>query len=38
MLWIRDPQKVDSGTSMPNLNVSEADARDISAYLYTLRK
>jgi cytochrome c len=38
MRWIRDPQKVDSGTAMPNLNVSEADARDIAAYLYTLRK
>jgi cytochrome c1 len=35
--WIRDPQKVEPGTAMPNLNVSEADARDIAAYLYTLR-
>lgn len=33
--WIRDPQAVTPGTDMPNLNVSERDARDISAFLYT---
>jgi cytochrome c len=33
--WIRDPQSVTPGTGMPNLNVSERDARDISAFLYT---
>jgi cytochrome c1 len=36
--WIREPQKVESGTNMPNLNVSEREARDITAYLYTLRQ
>lgn len=36
--WIRDPQSVSNGTVMPNLNVSESDARDIAAYLYTLRQ
>ena len=35
--WIQDPQKVDSLTAMPSTGVTEADARDIAAYLYTLR-
>lgn len=35
--WIMDPPKVDSNTAMPNMGVSAQDARDISAYLYTLR-
>jgi len=34
--WIRDPQSVEPGTAMPNLGVSEIDARDIAAYLFTL--
>jgi len=34
--WIRDPQSVEPGTAMPNLGVSEIDARDIAAYLLTL--
>lgn len=37
MRWIREPQSVAPGTAMPDLNVSEKDARDIAAYLYTLR-
>jgi len=32
--WIVDPRAVDPGTAMPDLGVSEADARDIAAYLY----
>jgi cytochrome c2 len=35
--WIRDPQAVEPNTAMPNLLVSEATARDMVAYLYTLR-
>jgi cytochrome c2 len=35
--WLRDPPKIDSLTAMPNMNVTERDARDIAAYLYTLR-
>ena len=35
--WIRAPQSVEGGTAMPNMNVSENDARHIAAYLYTLR-
>jgi cytochrome c2 len=37
MLWIRNPQAVDSLTAMPNTGVTAGDARDIAAYLYTLR-
>jgi len=33
--WVRDPQQVSPGTGMPDLNVSEGDARDITAFLYT---
>ncbi|HLG71405.1 MAG TPA: c-type cytochrome [Chloroflexota bacterium] len=35
--WIVDPPKYSPGTAMPKLGVSEAEARDIAAYLYTLR-
>lgn len=35
--WIRDPQSVEPGTAMPNLQVSDQMARDMAAYLYTLR-
>ena len=33
--WIHDPQALNPGTAMPDLNVAEGDARDISAFLYT---
>lgn len=36
LLWIREPQRVDPLTAMPSMSVTEADARDIAAYLYTL--
>lgn len=35
--WIRDPQSVVPNNDMPNLGVSANEARDITAYLYTLR-
>lgn len=35
--WIRAPEAVDPRTAMPNMGVSESDARDITAYLYTLK-
>jgi cytochrome c2 len=35
--WIRDPQAVDPRTAMPDTGVTDQDARDIAAYLYTLR-
>jgi cytochrome c1 len=34
--WIRDPDAIEPGTVMPNLGLSEAEARDVAAYLYTL--
>ena len=36
--WIRDPQQVAPGTAMPDLNVGEQDARDMTAFLYTRAK
>jgi cytochrome c2 len=33
--WIRDPQRISPGTAMPDLQVGDRDARDISAFLYT---
>jgi cytochrome c1 len=35
--WIMNPQAIEQRTAMPNLGVSAPDARDIAAYLYTLR-
>ena len=35
--WLRDPPAVDPRTVMPNMGVTETDARDITAYLATLR-
>jgi putative membrane protein len=37
MKWILAPQSIEPGSAMPNLNVTDRDARDIAAYLYTLR-
>jgi cytochrome c2 len=37
MHWIRNPRVVDERTVMPDMNVTEQDARDIAALLYTLR-
>ena len=37
MRWIQNPPAVDPLTAMPNVGVTQADARDIAAYLYTLR-
>jgi putative membrane protein len=35
--WLENPPAVDPKTAMPNMGVSVRDARDIAAYLYTLR-
>jgi len=35
--WLRFPQRVDPGVDMPDMGLSQADARDIAQYLYTLR-
>jgi cytochrome c1 len=37
IFWVQYPQDVEPGTAMPDLDVSEADARNIAAYLYTLK-
>lgn len=34
-LWLREPQSIKPGDAMPDLSVSERDARDIAAYLFT---
>jgi cytochrome c len=35
--WIVDPPDIDHKTAMPNLHVTENEARHIVGYLYTLR-
>ena len=35
--WIEVPQAIEPKTDMPNLGVNERDARNIAAYLYTIR-
>jgi putative membrane protein len=35
--WLRNPQRVVPGNLMPDMHLSERDARDMAAYLYTLR-
>lgn len=37
ILWIQNPQAIEPNTAMPILGVSEDHARDIAAYLYTIR-
>jgi cytochrome c oxidase assembly factor CtaG/cytochrome c2 len=37
ILWLRDPQQVAPGNAMPNTGLTQRDARDIAAYLYTLQ-
>ncbi len=35
--WVRSPRSVEPGTAMPNLGLTDQEARDVAAYLYTLR-
>jgi cytochrome c2 len=35
--WLEHPQSVVPGNAMPEMGISQAQARDIAAYLYTLR-
>ena len=35
--WIEVPQAIEPGTAMPNVGVTEGAARDMAAYLYTIR-
>jgi cytochrome c1 len=35
--WVQSPQSVEPKTAMPTLGLSDQQARDVAAYLYTLR-
>jgi cytochrome c2 len=35
--WLMTPQSVVPGNAMPNMELNNHDARDVAAYLYTLR-
>ena len=35
--WLRHPQEVVPGNGMPDMSITDLEARDIAAYLYTLR-
>jgi cytochrome c len=35
--WVRNPQSIEEHTAMPNLGLTEQQARDVAAYLYTIR-
>lgn len=35
--WIMSPRSLDEATAMPPLGLTEPEARDVAAYLYTLR-
>ncbi len=35
--WIRTPRQLSPGTAMPEMGVTEPDAKDLAAYLETLR-
>jgi cytochrome c1 len=34
--WLLDPPRVDPKSAMPNVGLSDQEARDLAAYLYTL--
>ena len=35
--WVRSPEAVEAATAMPTVGLSEQQARDVAAYLLTLR-
>jgi len=35
--WVQNPPSIEPNTAMPDLGLSESQAQDIAAYLYTLR-
>ena len=35
--WIVDPKSIDAKTAMPSVGLTQDQARDVAAYLYTLR-
>jgi cytochrome c1 len=37
IIWLEDPKAVEAVTDMPNLGISEQDARSIAAYLDSIQ-
>jgi cytochrome c2 len=37
VFWLRYPQRIVPGNVMPDMGITAPEARDIAAYLYTLR-
>jgi cytochrome c2 len=35
--WLQDPQAMDPKNTMPNLGITPNDARDLTAFLFTLK-
>jgi cytochrome c len=35
--WVQHPQTIEPGVGMPDAGLSDREARDVAAYLYTLR-
>lgn len=35
--WLKDPKAVEPGTAMPKLGLTQEQAQDVAAYLYTLQ-
>jgi cytochrome c1 len=35
--WLKNPQAIVPGNAMPNMELNDNDAKDVAAYLYTLR-
>jgi cytochrome c len=36
--WLMDPGSIEPGTAMPDVGLSERQAHDVAAYLYSLRR
>jgi cytochrome c1 len=36
--WLLDPESIEPGTVMPDVGLSEKQAHDVAAYLYSLRR
>jgi cytochrome c2 len=36
VVWLRNPQSIVPNNAMPNMGISEQQARDVASYLYTL--
>lgn len=37
VLWLKTPQSVVPENAMPNMGLSDAQAKDVAAYLYTIK-